>query len=68
MIEQVVPVRDATLVGDLKVKRVLPFKAGRMVGPFALLDEMGPFLLNPGTVGDVPAHPHIGLFNSNLPI
>jgi hypothetical protein len=61
MIEQVIPVREVDLIGDLKVKRILPFRSRRMVGPFTFLDEMGPMDLRPGAVGDVPPHPHIGL-------
>lgn len=61
-IEEVVEPRRLTLLGDLPVARVLPFRGGRMVGPFAYLDHMGPFTPPPdGTLGDVPPHPHIGL-------
>lgn len=61
MIEQVIQVREVKLVGDMNVRRILPFRARRMVGPFAFLDEMGPIDLKPGASGDVPPHPHIGL-------
>jgi redox-sensitive bicupin YhaK (pirin superfamily) len=48
--------------GDMDVKRILPTRTRKMVGPFAFLDEMGPLQTIPGTkAGDVPAHPHIGL-------
>lgn len=48
-------------VGNLEVRRVLPFRNKRMVGPFIFWDEMGPgeFLTNEGL--DVLPHPHIGL-------
>ncbi|MBX3040720.1 MAG: pirin family protein [Bdellovibrionaceae bacterium] len=61
MIDLVVPAREASLVGNLKVKRILPFRLRRMVGPFTFLDHMGPVELHPGPEGDVPPHPHIGL-------
>lgn len=61
MIDQVIQVREVNLTGDMKVKRILPFRERRMVGPFTFLDEMGPVSLEPGTTGDVPPHPHIGL-------
>lgn len=61
MIEQVIEPREVTLMGDLRVKRILPFRARRAVGPFTFLDEMGPVALRPGSAGDVPPHPHIGL-------
>jgi len=46
----------------IKVKRILPWAKKRMVGPFNVLDEMGPALLNaPKEQVDVRPHPHIGL-------
>ena len=48
-------------VGDFKVRRVLPQRLRRMVGPVCFLDHMGPHV----GVGDASAgvgpHPHIGL-------
>src|SRR5690554_6096123 len=61
MIETIIPIREVKLIGDMKVKRILPYRAKRMVGPFTFLDQMGPIDLPPGTSGDVPPHPHIGL-------
>lgn len=49
-------------LGDFKVRRVLPSKARRMVGPFILVDEFGPARLDIGTGMDVRPHPHINLF------
>lgn len=61
-LKQVLEPHRLTLLGDLPVARVLPLRGGRMVGPFAYLDHMGPFAPPPdGTLGDVPPHPHIGL-------
>lgn len=51
-------VRD---IGALAVRRVLPARARRTVGPFIYLDELGPLELAPGRGLDVPPHPHIGL-------
>src|SRR5437016_6792444 len=48
-------------VGDFKVRRVLPSRAFRLVGPFIFLDHMGPLTLPPGEGIDVRPHPHIGL-------
>lgn len=48
-------------IGNFEVRRALPFKNKRMVGPFIFWDQMGPgeFLTNQGV--DVRPHPHIGL-------
>lgn len=48
-------------IGNLDVRRVLPSKQRRSVGPFVFLDHMGPAALGPGNGLDVPPHPHIGL-------
>jgi redox-sensitive bicupin YhaK (pirin superfamily) len=62
VITQVVRGREAD-VGGLAVRRVLPFRERRMVGPFVFLDHGGPLALE-GPVPramDVKPHPHIGL-------
>ena len=48
-------------VGAGTVRRLLPFRTRRMIGPFAFLDIMGPEDFGPGVGMDVDAHPHIGL-------
>ena len=48
-------------VGSGEVRRLLPWRRRRMVGPFAFLDLLGPDDLPAGTGVDVDAHPHIGL-------
>ena len=48
-------------VGSGEVRRLLPWRRRRMVGPFAFLDLIGPDDLPAGTGVDVDAHPHIGL-------
>ena len=48
-------------IGNFEVRRALPSKQQRMVGPFVFFDQMGPgeFLTDAGL--DVRPHPHIGL-------
>lgn len=48
-------------LGDLEVRRALPSKKRRMVGPFIFVDEFGPAHLQPGGGMDVRPHPHINL-------
>ncbi len=63
MIEIVVEARTATISAAMSVKRILPFRLRRMVGPFIFMDHAGP-LTNipvPSSALDVLPHPHIGL-------
>jgi redox-sensitive bicupin YhaK (pirin superfamily) len=60
VIAHVVAARGRDL-GGFKVRRVLPWGGGRMVGPFIFLDQMGPVAFTPGQGIDVRPHPHIGL-------
>ena len=48
-------------IGNFEVRRVLPFRDRRMVGPFIFWDEMGPGRLPASEGIDVLPHPHIGL-------
>ncbi len=48
-------------VGSGTVRRLLPVRQRRMVGPFVFADIMGPESMGPGAGMDVDAHPHIGL-------
>jgi redox-sensitive bicupin YhaK (pirin superfamily) len=48
-------------VGRGRVRRLLPHRTRRMVGPFIFADVIGPDDLDPGSGVDVDAHPHIGL-------
>lgn len=59
-IEWMIEPRDAN-VGTIPVRRVLPWRRHRMVGPFIFVDVMGPVDFAPGDGVDVDAHPHIGL-------
>lgn len=45
----------------LSVRRVLPMRRRRKVGPFVFLDHMGPAEFPPGDSINVKPHPHIGL-------
>ncbi len=48
-------------VGAGRVRRLLPHRTRRMVGPFIFSDLIGPETLVAGSGVDVDAHPHIGL-------
>ena len=49
-------------LGDgFEVRRALPSRQRRMVGPFVFLDQMGPHDFPPANGLDVRPHPHIGL-------
>lgn len=48
-------------IGGLIVRRSLPSRLRRSVGPFVFLDQMGPAVMAPGQGIDVRPHPHIGL-------
>ncbi len=63
MLDIVIEARKAALAPGMNVRRILPFRLRRMVGPFIFMDHAGPI----GTVSenassmDVLPHPHIGL-------
>lgn len=63
MLDIVVEARPAAISAAMKVKRILPFRMRRMVGPFIFMDHAGPVEVAPppGTSLDVLPHPHIGL-------
>lgn len=52
---------DMRDLGGFSVKRILPNKVKRMVGPFIFLDHMGPAHFEAGKGVNVRPHPHIGL-------
>ena len=63
MLDIVIEARNAAISEAVKVKRILPFRLRRMVGPFIFMDHAGPIAdipPNPSTL-DVLPHPHIGL-------
>src|SRR6201989_1366135 len=63
MIEIVIEARTAATSKSVKVKRILPFRLRRMVGPFIFMDHAGPITDIPPDPSslDVLPHPHIGL-------
>ena len=63
MLELVIESRMASISKNLEVRRILPFRLKRMVGPFIFMDHAGPVDTLPSDVKqlDVLPHPHIGL-------
>lgn len=63
MAQLIIPAREATISEHLSVKRILPFRQKRMVGPFIFMDHAGPVQNFPSEISsmDVLPHPHIGL-------
>ncbi|HET7755550.1 MAG TPA: pirin family protein [Anaeromyxobacteraceae bacterium] len=60
-IELVLLARSVDLPGGLPVRRAIPQRQRRMVGPFVFVDQMGPAAAPPGREFTVLPHPHIGL-------
>lgn len=63
MPELIIQAREAAISEHLSVKRILPFRRKRMVGPFIFMDHAGPVNSFPAEITsmDVLPHPHIGL-------
>ena len=63
MLEITIEARKAAIAPGLEVRRILPFRLKRMVGPFIFMDHGGPVAEKPSAVKslDVLPHPHIGL-------
>src|SRR6185503_6012760 len=63
MPEIVIEARTAAISPAVKVKRILPFRLRRMVGPFIFMDHAGPITEIPEnpSMRDVLPHPHIVL-------
>lgn len=59
-IENLIIPRTSDL-GNFEVRRALPSRERRLVGPFIFFDRMGPALLKADQALDVRPHPHIGL-------
>jgi redox-sensitive bicupin YhaK (pirin superfamily) len=59
-IEQVIVPRTRD-IGGFEVRRVLPSRERRTIGPFVFFDQMGLGHFKPGQGLDVRPHPHIGL-------
>lgn len=63
MLELVIESRTAAIAPGMNVKRILPFRLRRMIGPFIFMDHAGPIddlSAQPSNM-DVLPHPHIGL-------
>jgi redox-sensitive bicupin YhaK (pirin superfamily) len=60
-LDVVVVPRTHDLGDGFEVRRALPSRDRRMVGPFVFLDQMGPHVFSAGHGLDVRPHPHIGL-------
>ena len=63
MLEIVIGARKASIAPGMAVRRILPFRMRRMVGPFIFMDHAGPVEVKPQVPSpmDVLPHPHIGL-------
>lgn len=63
MIDIVIEARKASIATGMEVRRILPFRLRRMVGPFIFMDHAGPVAVQSANVTemDVLPHPHIGL-------
>lgn len=63
MLEIVIEARKASIAPGMDVRRILPFRLRRMVGPFIFMDHAGPVDVQPARISnmDVLPHPHIGL-------
>ncbi|HVR44285.1 MAG TPA: pirin family protein [Thermoanaerobaculia bacterium] len=54
------PAREEA-IGELSIRRALPARRRRTVGPWCFLDRYGPIRFSEGKPMDVAPHPHIGL-------
>src|SRR3954470_18797309 len=63
MIDIVIEARKASIATGMEVRRILPFRLRRMVGPFIFMDHAGPVAVQPAQASsmDVLPHPHVGL-------
>jgi redox-sensitive bicupin YhaK (pirin superfamily) len=63
VLDLVIEARKASIATGMEVRRILPFRLRRMVGPFIFMDHAGPVAIQPETASsmDVLPHPHIGL-------
>lgn len=62
MLDLVMEARNASIAPGMNVKRILPFRLRRMVGPFIFMDHAGPVDAAQNVKSlDVLPHPHIGI-------
>jgi redox-sensitive bicupin YhaK (pirin superfamily) len=50
-----------TTLGGLEIRRALPLRERRLVGPWCFLDRYGPVTFRDGAPMNLAPHPHIGL-------
>jgi redox-sensitive bicupin YhaK (pirin superfamily) len=63
MLDLVIEARQASIAKGFDVRRILPYRLRRMLGPFIFMDHAGPVSATPEQLPslDVLPHPHIGL-------
>ena len=63
MLDLIIDARPASLGNGFTVRRILPYRLRRMLGPFIFMDHGGPVTIAPDRVTDMDVlpHPHIGL-------
>ncbi len=63
MLDSIIDAREAELSAGFTVKRILPYRLKRMIGPFIFMDHGGPVNIPVASTNnlDVLPHPHIGL-------
>lgn len=63
MLDLVIDARPAAISAGFNVRRILPYRLRRMLGPFIFMDHAGPVNAPPEQMHnlDVLPHPHIGL-------
>ncbi len=59
-VAQITPARESS-VGELAVRRALPTRGRRTVGPWCFCDHLGPATYREDRRYDVAPHPHVGL-------
>ena len=59
--ELIVTDSRTTQVGEFDVRRALPTRGRRTVGPWCFIDHMGPATFSPEKSYDIAPHPHLGL-------
>jgi len=59
--ELIVTDSRSTHVGEFDVRRALPTRGRRTVGPWCFIDHMGPATFSPERSFDIAPHPHLGL-------
>lgn len=57
---EIYPARETDL-GHMRIRRILPVRQRRLIGPWCFLDRYGPLNFTDEKPMDVAPHPHIGL-------